>query len=461
MALNLLAYSAYRPRYQLPRAAISAALTGESRGSGSRAVAGYDEDAISMAVAATRGLGTDLAEVDNLFLGTSESPFLDKSSSLVVHAACNLHDRAFATDLVGLRSGIGALRVASTAGGVAVMADMRTGRPGSAEEADGGDGAAAFLFGESAHPVAEVLGHASVPVEMMDVWRPPGSTFAQTGEDRFLAHALGKAVREVVIEISKRSGHTDAPTTTVVSTLNRRLARQLAESVDSERGTDVQELHRERTGYCGAADVGLLLAAALDTARTGDTILAISAGGGADALLLRALHDGPHAGTTPVMPSGREILYHQFLTWRGAVDREPSRRPPRAGVAAPPALRDGGWKFSLVGSQCAECSKVYLPPERTCQCGATDLMAPFPLAGRRGTIVGHAADALSDSPNPPSMAALVDFGDTGRLLLELTDATSEEVVDGAPVDMVFRRTYAVDGVPNYFWKAQLVPGSNL
>jgi len=37
---------------------------------------------------------------------------------------------------------------------------------------------------------------------------------------------------------------------------------------------------------------------------------------------------------------------------------------------------------------------------------------------------------------------------------DLTDASPADVADGAEVEMTFRRTYAVDDVPNYFWKAR-------
>ncbi|TYB57430.1 hydroxymethylglutaryl-CoA synthase [Nonomuraea sp. PA05] len=442
MTAKLLAYATYLPRYRLARAAIGAALTGAPRGSGARTVAGHDEDAVSMAVAATRALGAGIGDADNLYFATTSPPLLDKSCSLIVHAATGMHGRVFALDLTGLRSGFGALSVAAGTGGVAVLADLRTGRPGSAEESDGGDGAAAFLFG-SGDAVAEVIGSVSVPLEVMDAWRAPGTGYALLGEDRLVHHVLARAVREIVAEAG-------TPVTALVSTLNRRLASSLRASIGAAGGADVQDAHRENTGYCGAADLGLLLAGALDTAKAGDTILVVSAGGGADALLLRVLKDGRRSPDRV----GQEIGYHQYLTWRGALGREPARRPARPAVAPAPALRNSAWKYGLAGSQCSACAKVYLPPARVCACGAVDQARPFSVAGLTGTVVTQAADGVSDSPAPPATAALVDFGTTGRLLLELTDVPPAGIADGAEVEMTFRRTYVLDGVPNYFWKAR-------
>src|SRR5205085_12083303 len=56
-----------------------------------------------------------------------------------------------AVDLAGsVRGGVGALLLGADASvpTIAVLSDVRTGLPGSADERDGGDAAAAFLFGE-------------------------------------------------------------------------------------------------------------------------------------------------------------------------------------------------------------------------------------------------------------------------------------------------------------------------
>ena len=54
-----------------------------------------------------------------------------------------------AFDAVGaIRSGVGAAWMAQAAGGLAVLSDVRTGRPGSADEAGGGDAAVTLAFGD-------------------------------------------------------------------------------------------------------------------------------------------------------------------------------------------------------------------------------------------------------------------------------------------------------------------------
>ena len=85
----------------------------------------------------------------NLYFATSSPAYADKTNAAAIHAALGLPTAAFATDLVGTgRSGIAAWRAAAATGGLALTADVRVGRPGSADERHGGDGAAALLFGE-------------------------------------------------------------------------------------------------------------------------------------------------------------------------------------------------------------------------------------------------------------------------------------------------------------------------
>src|SRR6202011_5172515 len=76
--------------------------------------------------------------------------YADKTNGTAVHAALRLPADALAVDMAGaVRSGVGALVTAaqSPVPTLAVLSDIRTGLPGGADERDGGDGAAAFVFG--------------------------------------------------------------------------------------------------------------------------------------------------------------------------------------------------------------------------------------------------------------------------------------------------------------------------
>ena len=92
---------------------------------------------------------------ERVLFATANPPYLDKTNAAVIHAALDLPASALAVDAGGaVRSGVGALLFAADARvpALAVLSDVRTGLPGGADERDGGDAAAAFLFGGDAGP---------------------------------------------------------------------------------------------------------------------------------------------------------------------------------------------------------------------------------------------------------------------------------------------------------------------
>lgn len=446
MTAKLLAFTACLPRHALSRKALSAG------GAGHRAVAGYDEDVITMAVEAVRHLPEARNTQDKLYLATSTPPFWDKSNAGVVHVACGLNSAAQCVDLGGLRSGLAALQLASEAGGIAVLSDIRTGRPGSTEELEGGDGAAAFLFGDGDNPVAEVIGSVSRPVELMDIWRNPGSQWSYVWEERFAATVMAPVIAEAAGALRAVSGSNAPPTYALISALNGRFALTTAASLNPTRGTSIQKSHRSRIGFCGSADPGVLLALALDEAKAGDTILLIGTGSGLDALLLRVLRDGTGALKAG---DGIDLGYVDYLSWRGLLEREPARRPDRPSVSAPASFRNHDWKFELRGSRCVECGKVHLPPQRVCSsCNSVDRLEVYDASDKAAHIASFSTDLVSDSPASPAIAAMIDFDGGGRVMMELTEVNPKQLAVGDPVELTFRRTYEVNGTPNYFWKAR-------
>ncbi|KRB82362.1 hypothetical protein ASE00_09845 [Sphingomonas sp. Root710] len=449
MSKKLLAFSAFVPRYALARATFSS-------GAGHRSVAGYDEDVITMSVEAVRQLPDMRKQQKKLYLATSTSPFWDKSNAGVVHVACDLPADAQCIDLVGLRSGVAALQLVSETGGIAVLSDLRTGRPGSTEELEGGDAAAAFLFGDGDNAVAEVISTVSRPIELMDVWRTPGSDWSYVWEERFAATVMAPVVAEVARELQAGSGSNAAPSYALISALNGRFALTTATALNPTRGTTLQKNHRGRVGFCGSADPGMLLALALDEAKAGDTIMVVGTGSGADALLLRVLRDGE--GKLKV-GDGLGLSYTDYLVWRGLLEREPARRPDRPSVSAPASYRNHDWKFGLRGSRCTACGAVHLPPQRVCSsCDAIDQTEIYDASGKAAHIASFSTDLVSDSPATPAVAAMIDFEDGGRVMMELTEADPATLAIGDPVEVAFRRTYKVHGTPNYFWKARPLIG---
>ena len=441
-ARGILSYGAYLPYRRLDRAEIRA-VAGVGGGRGTRTVASYDEDSTTLGVAAARrALAAAPAGVrpGALWFATVSPAYLDKTNATAIHAALRLPDDAGAFDAGGaVRSAVGALRagLAGPAPALVVAADIRTGRPGSADEAEGGDAGAALLAGSEADGplVAEVLGSAGATEEFLDRWRVPGESHSRRWEERFGEGryvALGarawddglKAAGVVASQVDRvviAAAHGRAATT---------LARTLGVGDRVAPGLDAT------VGFTGAAHPALLLADTLDRAAPGEVVALVVLADGADVVVLRtteALATARRAvSVADQVAAGAPLPYGKALAWRGYLPVEPPRRPEPARPSASAAARSASWKFGLVGAD-----------ER-------------PLADVQGTIVTYTVDRLAYSPSPPVVFAVVDFDGGGRLPVELTDVDAADVAIGGRVEMTFRRLFTADGIHNYFWKARPV-----
>lgn len=448
----IISYGAYVPRHRLRREAIAQALGGGA-GSGARAIAAYDEDTTSMGVeAARRALAGDGAPAA-LYFATTAPAYFDKTNAAAIHAALGLGHQGFAVDLAGaVRCGVGALRAAAADGGLAVLADVRTGRPGSSDERDGGDAAVAFHFGPPERAIAEIVASTSATAEFLDRWRVPGESASRLWEERFGLDVYLPLIEDVAARALSDAG-VEVPDHLIVSSPHARAARTAAARLPGEPAAHLQEA----VGYSGVAAAGLELAALLDRAAPDETILMVTAADGCDAIVLRTTPrvSAPREPLAGQLAAGRDVPYATYLGWRGLLEREPPRRPEPVRPAGPPSARAEEWKFAFVGSRCSACGQVHLPPQRVCAgCGAVDRMEPAPLASKQATVATYTIDRLAYSPSPPVIDVVLDYDGGGRYCCQAADAAPEEIAIGDRMEMTFRRLYTTDGVHNYFWKAR-------
>lgn len=461
MSWGLLTYGAYLPRYRLARAELAAALGSGRAGDGARVVASYDEDSTTMGVEAARRALAHGGCPDSIYFATTSPAYVDKTNATAIHAALDLGRRGFAVDLAGAaRGAVGALRAAMTTGGLAVLSDLRTGRPGSADERDGGDGAAAFVVGEGSdelEPIAVPVAQAAATAEFLDRWRAPGAFASNGWEERFGLEAYMPLVTDAAERALGRAELEQADRV-IVSSPHARAAAAAAKAFPGRLANDLPAI-----GYAGAADLGLRLAATLDEADPGETILMISAADGCDAVVIRTTdalaRARPRESVSAQVNDGRPVGYATFLAWRGVIERETPRRPEPDRPAAPPSARSEAWKFGFVGSRCTACGRVHVPPTRVCSgCRAVDQMERAPLAAQPGSVATYTVDRLAYSPSPPMIDVVVDFDGGGRYTVEMTDASPDEVEIGTRVEMTFRKLYTTGDVHNYFWKARPANG---
>lgn len=462
---GIIGYGAHVPYYRLQRPAITAAL-GSGGGRGTRAVASYDQDATSMAVEACRALlrSSETPEVAALYFASATPPYLDKTNANTIHAALNLPSAVLSVDMAGsARSTIGALTAGLNDQRPVLVAssDVRSGRPGSSDEANAGDAAVAVMLGSDhdAPVIAEWLGGASATAEFLDRWRLPGWPYSRVWEERFgeaaykplIAEAATAAFKDV--EVSA-----DSVDQVIVAGLHARAARGAANAA-GVGGRPVADPLTDTVGTTGSSHGLLALANVLDGAEPGQLIMLISLADGVDVHFFRTTDAiAEYSPSSPVaqqIADGNDSLdYNKFLTWRGFLDREPPRRPDPVPPAAPPSARNTKWKYGFMGSRDRATGMVHLPPQRvSLKGGAVDDMELVPMADVEATVATYTIDRLAFSPSPPTVVAVIDFDGGGRFTCEITDAEPEEVEIGVRVRMTFRRMLTADGVHNYFWKA--------
>jgi 3-hydroxy-3-methylglutaryl CoA synthase/uncharacterized OB-fold protein len=461
---GIVSYGAYIPFNRLQREVIGKTM--ESRGGrGERSVASYDEDTVTMAVEAAKNAlnPLDSKTIKNLYFATTDPPYQEKLNAATIQAALDLNPSLRAIDLGGsVRAGLTTLLTASETAGpsLAALADIRIGMPEGNAELNGGDGAAAFVFGDD-NPIAVIESTYSETLEHQAVWRLPGQNTAKVWEERFaltqvyaplLASGASAILSQAGIE-AKDLKHV------VVDSPNIRASAGLIKQLKLEPGQIIDALN-SNVGHTGVAHAGLMLASALDNAKPGEYILVISASDGVDAILLKttdAIADYRSASPVQALIDSKrnELSYTRYLKWRGILEAEPPRRPDPARPAGPPSFRGHHWKFSFVGSECTECGTRHLPPQKVCvKCGAAEKMKEVPYADETGKITTYTLDRLAYTLQPPMVMAIVDFDCGGRVELEITDCDPEKVDIGDELKLTFRRLFTADGVHNYFWKAR-------
>ena len=466
------AFGAYVPRYRLG----PTTQGWDSRTE--RSVANFDEDSVSMAVAAGLDcLGSrKREEIDGLLFATTTPPYAEKGCASIIATALDLRRDIFTADITDvLRAGTTALKqgldsvAAGSARNVLVIAsDNRQGAPRGEAERNAGDGAAAFIV-SSDGVIAELEGSYSISENMMDVWRSSGDQFVRSWEDRFaIEEGLERILGDAIVGFMERHkiAAKDVGKLALYAPDGRRhqqLARQMGFAADQ-----VQDALFGRLGNTGAAFVPMLLAAALEGASPGQLIVAASYGDGSDVLGFRV------TGQTAIGRSGRGVSgflgagksldsYETYARWRDVWLTDAASRRPQAQSPSVSALwREGDRNIRLYGAKCNQCGFVQYPPQRVCvKCQARDDSTPVRLSDRPGKVFTYSMDYLAGTTDTPLVVTVVDFDGGGRALCMMTDRELDEVRVEMPVEMSFRKLRVVNGIHNYYWKAvpQRVPAN--
>jgi hydroxymethylglutaryl-CoA synthase len=471
--VGITSLGAYVPVYRLDRDEIARMWGGRSIG-GARAVAGYDEDAVTMAVAAAlEALKRGGAGVNGLSLATTTAPYREKLSAAMVASAIDLPEECRTADFtdslragtIALKAAIDAVSAGSAEKMMVVASDSRQGAAKSNLEQALGDGAAALIIG-SEKVIAEVESSYSISNDFTDFWR--------TDEDRFLRSAEGRFIDEMgylptmesaISGLIKKSKLTPADFARFVYyAADARQHAALARRLKLDKA-QVQEPLFNEIGNMGTAAAFLMLAAALEKAKSGDRIMFVGYGDGADVFIFRVTDEIKKFQKRPVIShrlAGKTaISYGQYLSWRGLMPVEASNLPERSALSLPSRWRERRAIAALYGAKCKKCgtpqiSQIGQTPRVCVNCQAKDAFEPYKFSDKRATLFSYTIDHLQPTLNPPGVNGVIDFEGGGRLICELTDCDIDKVKVGMPLEMTYRKMFTSRGIHNYFWKAKPV-----
>ncbi len=461
--VGIVSYGVYLPSYQMPAEVLQKAW-GKPAGKGTKVISSYDEDSLTMAVAASLKClaDVDLQKVDALYFASTTPPYGEKMNASVVATALDLGRHAFTMDIgSSLRSGSNALKVAldavpSGSSNILIVAsDCRLAEPGTYLEPFLGDGATALLVGKD-NTIAEIATSHSVFDGYPDVWRKQDERFLRHDDVRYsrsedYARNMKEAVEGLFVEGGFKPGDFSKA---VLFSPDPRSHGILAKSLGLTP-EQVQDPLLDRTGIIGSGHGLMMLSATLDQAKPDDLILFANYGDGADAFALKVTDAIENKGSLSEIEKERRSIssYTKYLSFRDLVG---SHEPSTTFSAIPLLRREEELSIRLHGKKCRECGTVMTLDIQTCpHCRTAEEFEDIKLS-KRGKIVTYSQEYYYPTPEPPVTMAVVDLEGGGRILAQMTDSTADEVKVDMPVEMTFRKLHEGGGFINYSWKCRPV-----
>ena len=337
--VGIVGYGAYVPQYRLPGEDIARVWTNGLGGSPvkEKAVAGLDEDVITMSIEAARNAvkrsQINPPEIRAVWVGSESHPYAVKPTSTIVaesigtlpnilaadwEFACKAGTEAIQASMGIIGSGMGRYTLS-------IGMDTAQGRPGDALEYTAASGGAALLLGPAEESVAIYQGSYSFVTDTPDFWRRAEQTFPShgdrfTGEPAYFNHTLSAANQLLELMGTKASDYTYAVFHQPNVKFPSRAALQLGFTPEQITvGLLANEIGNVYSGSCM-----LGLTAILDIAKAGDRIFMCSYGSGAgsdafDLVVTDLLEERRHLATTTRTYIDRRVVidYATYSRYRG------------------------------------------------------------------------------------------------------------------------------------------------
>jgi hydroxymethylglutaryl-CoA synthase len=462
--VGIVSYGAYVPVHRLGPGTKGWAAPIE------KAVASWDEDALTMAVeAAFDAIGkSDRTKIDGVYFASTTSPYREKLVATTLAMATDLRTDILTADVTDtLRCGTTAIRMATDtvkAGSakkvLVTISDRRLGVPGT--DGEFADGAAAFIIGDT-DVAAEIIGSYSVSNELLDVWRADCARRTRTWEDRYVYEVgVQRVIPEAIDGFLKKNKVNLADITKVVFYApDARRHREIAAKLNL-KPEQIQNPMFDKIGNTGSVFSPMGLIAALEDAKPGDKILCLAYGDGADILLVQATDKiasvkpkwGVKQGLlAKMMVPSRDI----WMQWQNIAASDPDRGGP---AAASELARERDYIYRLHGGKCKNCGTINFPPQRVCtNCHQKDNFEPIRMSDKKAKVFLFVVKYDAPAFTQPSIDTIIDFEGGGRTTIGMADVylppkfESKDLI-GKDLEMVFRRLGGGGQVHNYYWRCK-------
>ncbi|MDP6388633.1 MAG: OB-fold domain-containing protein [Alphaproteobacteria bacterium] len=476
--IGITGYGAYVPRKRLQRQAVVEAIAWfnpaiKGYATGERSMCNWDEDALTMAVEASRDCLGPAArdDIKAVFLASTSLPFKDRQNSGVLATALNLGENIMSMDVTssqraGTTALINALNHAKGVGETTLYAasEKRRTKAANVQELLYGDAAAAFTLG-SDDPIAEFVGAYQVATDFVDHYKGEGEEFDYHWEERWIRdEGYMKLVPQALEGLAKETGVSpDAVDQFIMPCVIRRVGGMVAKRCGLKDDAVRDNLHG-MLGEAGTAHALVMLAHALEEAEPGQTIIVAGFAQGCDALMFRTTEaiktKRPQMGVSGFLARRiEESNYNKYLAFNDLMILDHGLRAELDKQTALTALyRNKEMLIGMMGGQCRQCGTVQFPKSKVCvnpNCGAFHSQDDHPFADAKAKVQSWTADNLTYAVEPPQHFGMIVFDEGGRLMSDITDVDVGEVEVGTPVRMMFRiKDYdSQRGFTRYFWKA--------
>lgn len=472
---TILSFGAYIPRYRLSRKAVIAAnswFSGKmgALAKGERCIGNWDEDPVTMAVAAGRNALAGHPMPSEVWLASTTAPFADRQNSGIVIGALGCSDDTAALDLGGsMRAATSGLLTAFRAAGgdrtiLMTTAEQRQSKAGSTAELTTGDAGVAFLIGDG-EGIADLVAAKQMTVDFVDHYRAAQNKYDYNWEERWLrdegfAKLVPALVKDVLAEANLKPEDIDH---FILPALSGVIPGMIARKTGIAE-TAISDGLFSNVGNSGCSHGCLMLAKILENAEPGETILLIGFGQGVDAIILKtqpAIADfKPHDSMDAQLSRGFiSDNYMRYLSINNRVEQERGLRAELDLQTAPTIMyRNRKMLLGFNGGKCTKCGAAQFPKHPICvnpNCGAQDTQEDYSFSDTPATLQSFTIDNLTYTPDPPAIYGMVNFMEGGALMMDFTDTMPDEMEAGMALSMVFRikSEDTRRGMKRYFWKA--------